>query len=296
MRRLLVNLSLSLAVSVALLVLVEGGARLVERRRPPRPEVADYIWDWDDKMPGGFYVMKSEAAGWPPWEEFNGDGLRDRTRPHERPDLVHRVAVLGDSVTLGADLRPEQAFPRVLEARLQAEGRPVEVMNVALWGWSTRQERTAWQRIGRLYHPDAVLLARLQQARERLLGPELRAERDAVPEHRHPPDEVGLLVRPRAVAQAVAVELLPGRPADRLGLHHVEAARHLVVPVPDVVGHLGPRRPPALQQAGAALQQHHQDDRDRQAQGQVAEQPAHQAGTAARRSAGTILSQWVPSQ
>jgi HEAT repeat protein len=30
---------------------------------------------------------------------------------------------------------------------------------VALWGWSTRQERTAWQRIARAYQPDQVILA-----------------------------------------------------------------------------------------------------------------------------------------
>ena len=158
-RALLVNVSLSLGVTLLMLAALEGGARLVERPRPPRPEVADYIWDWDDKMPGGFYVMKSDAVGWPPWEEFNGDGLRDRTRPHEKPDLVRRVAFLGDSVTLGAEIRPEEAYPRVLEARMAATGAPFEAMSVALWGWSTRQERIAWQRIARRYGPDAAVLA-----------------------------------------------------------------------------------------------------------------------------------------
>jgi HEAT repeat protein len=158
-RGLAVNLALSLGVSLAFAALIEGPARLVERRRPPRPEVADYIWDWDAKMPGGFYVMKTDAAGWPPWEEFNGDGLRDRTRSREKADLVKRVAFLGDSVTLGAGIRPEEAYPRVLEARLEQEGRPVEAMNVSLWGWSTRQERIAWQRIARGYRPDAAVLA-----------------------------------------------------------------------------------------------------------------------------------------
>ena len=32
-------------------------------------------------------------------------------------------------------------------------------MNVALMGWSTRQERIAWQRIARHYRPDQVVLA-----------------------------------------------------------------------------------------------------------------------------------------
>lgn len=160
-RGLFVNLGLGVAVSAAFLALLEGGSRLVEWRRPPRPRppVADYIWDWDDKMPGGFYVMKSDAAGWPPWEEFDGDGLRDRTRPHEKADLVRRVAILGDSVTLGAEVRPRDAYPSLLEESLQSRGQAVEVMNVALWGWSTRQERIAWQRIARRYHPDGALLA-----------------------------------------------------------------------------------------------------------------------------------------
>ena len=72
---------------------------------------------------------------------------------------MRRVAVLGDSVTLGDGLRPEQAYPQQLEARFAAEGRPVEVMSVALWGWSTRQERIAWERIARGYRPDAAVLA-----------------------------------------------------------------------------------------------------------------------------------------
>jgi HEAT repeat protein/lysophospholipase L1-like esterase len=121
--------------------------------------VADYIWDWSEKMPGDFYTMKSEAVGWPPWEEFNREGLRDRTRPEEKPAGFWRVAVLGDSVTLGAEVRPYEAYPQLLEARLRAEGRRIEVMNVALWGWSTRQERIAYARIARRYHPDQVLLA-----------------------------------------------------------------------------------------------------------------------------------------
>jgi HEAT repeat protein len=121
--------------------------------------VAGYLWDWDVKMPGGFYVMRSEAVGWPPRQEFNGDGLRDRTRPREKTEGLWRVAVLGDSVTLGDGIRPHQAYPQRLEARLRAQGQRVEVMNVALWGWSTRQQRTAWQKIAREYHPDQVILA-----------------------------------------------------------------------------------------------------------------------------------------
>ncbi len=158
-RGLVVNVALAVVSSAVFLAVLEGAARLLEKPRPPRREVADYIWDWDDKMPGGFYVMKSDGVGWPPWEEFNRDGLRDRTRPHEKAEGLRRIAILGDSVTLGADLRPDEAYPQRLEARFRSEGRRVEVMNVALWGWSTRQEHTAWQRIARSYQPDQAILA-----------------------------------------------------------------------------------------------------------------------------------------
>ena len=150
-RDFLVNPALGLGVSVLLLAALEGGARLALKRRPPRPAVAGYIWDWDDKMPGGFYVMKFDGVGWPPWEEFNGDGLRDRTRTKEKPEGWTRIAILGDSVTLGAELSPHEAYPQLLEARFAAQGRRAEVMNVALWGWSTRQQRIAWQKIARQY-------------------------------------------------------------------------------------------------------------------------------------------------
>jgi HEAT repeat protein/lysophospholipase L1-like esterase len=159
LRRLLANLALSVASVLVVLAVLEGAARLLEKPRPAPERVADYIWDWDHMMPGGFYVMKSDGAGWPPWEEFNRDGLRDRTRTREKPEGLVRIAILGDSVTLGAEIRPEEAYPQRLEARFRAEGRRVEVMNVALWGWSTRQEKIAWERIARGYRPDQAVLA-----------------------------------------------------------------------------------------------------------------------------------------
>jgi HEAT repeat protein/lysophospholipase L1-like esterase len=66
--------------------------------------------------------------------------------------------MLGDSVTLGDHINAAEAYPQVLEESLQASGRPIEIMNVSLWGWSTRQERIAYQKIVRKYRPDAVVL------------------------------------------------------------------------------------------------------------------------------------------
>jgi lysophospholipase L1-like esterase len=152
------NLLLAFAACLVTLAGLEGACRLWERLHPPE-KVADYLWDWQQKWDGDFYVFESDAVGWPPWEDFNADGMRDRTHAVEKPEGVTRIVFLGDSVTLGDGIKPSQAYPQVLEGRLEAEGRPVEVFNVALFGWSTRQERLAYRRIARRYRPDVVVLA-----------------------------------------------------------------------------------------------------------------------------------------
>jgi len=152
------NLALGLAVSALFLGGLEALARLREARRPARP-IASYIWDWEEKWSGDFYSVGSGAVGWPPWEEFNADGLRDRAHPVEKLEGTLRLVFLGDSVTQGAGIEPREAYPQVLQQRLDAEGRSVEVFNVALWGWSTRQEAIAYRRIARRYRPDRVVVA-----------------------------------------------------------------------------------------------------------------------------------------
>ncbi len=151
---------------------------------------------------------------------------------------------------------------------------------------------------GHVHHLDPAPLrpkARLEPLRVGLFRPDLRPQRHAVAEDRDPPQALGLLARPRPVPQAVAVELLPRRPPHSVRLHHVEAARHLVVPVPDVVGHLAPRRPRLLQEARRALENREEDGRGRERQGHVDDEAAPQAATVRRRVAA-IRSQCVPRQ
>jgi HEAT repeat protein/lysophospholipase L1-like esterase len=155
--RRLPELALASGTTLLLLVLLEGAARLAAPEPAPR-QVAPYLWDWEEQWDGEFYTMVSRSVGWPPSEEFNGDGVRDRTHPVEKPPRLARVVGLGDSVTLGAGIPPAEAWPQKLQARLDAAGARVEVFNVGLWGWSTRQQRIAWQRIALRYRPDLVVL------------------------------------------------------------------------------------------------------------------------------------------
>jgi HEAT repeat protein/lysophospholipase L1-like esterase len=147
-------------LSLVSMAVVLGAAELVLRRLEhgkTAPSVAPYITDWQD-WDGEFYTVKSAAAGWPPWEDYNSDGLRDREHEVAKPPGVRRIACLGDSTTLGWGIRPEQAYPQVLEELLESAGEPSEVFNVGLGGWSTRQELIAYRRIARKYRPDTVLL------------------------------------------------------------------------------------------------------------------------------------------
>lgn len=154
-------LAANLALAAASLALCALGLEWLARRfEAPRrtAQKAEYLWDWEERWEQDFYTVGSNSAGWPPGQEWNADGLRDRAHPKQKLAGDWRVAFLGDSVTLGAGIEADEAYPRVLQGLLDADGQQVEVMNVALWGWSTRQQRIAWQRIARAYRPDQAVL------------------------------------------------------------------------------------------------------------------------------------------
>ena len=149
------NLLLSLAVTLGLVAGLELICRRLEPQRPARV-VAEREWAPEDGA--HFYTLKRAGAAWPPWQEVNPDGVRDRAHAREKPAATERVVFLGDSVTAGFGVRAQEAYPRMLQEQLDAAGRRLEIMDVAVWGWSTRQERIAYHRIARGYRPDLVVL------------------------------------------------------------------------------------------------------------------------------------------
>lgn len=150
------NLALAVASTLVFGGVIEGVARFLE---PPPVQKEEYLWDWSERFKDGDFYTLERGEGYPPSEETNVDGLRDATRAVETREGLTRIVILGDSVTYGHGLDASQAFPQVLERNLRLEGRDVEVFNMGLPGWSTRQERIAYERIARKYKPDAVVLA-----------------------------------------------------------------------------------------------------------------------------------------
>lgn len=123
--------------------------------------------------------------GWRPapaisaWQRFEGEalvetnalGFRDVEHALSKAPGTLRIVVLGDSFTEAVQVPLEQTWWRVMQSSLHngvcavsaPDGRPVqarvEVLNLAVSGYSTAQALLAWRNIGFRFEPDAVVLA-----------------------------------------------------------------------------------------------------------------------------------------
>lgn len=142
-----------LAFALTLVILLVGVAELICRAvgAGGANAVAHYISDWHETPDGRtFWVVRGEG--------YNADGMRDRTHAVDKPPGVRRIVCLGDSVTVGHGVARSQSYPFLFESFLKQLGLPVEVFNIAVSGWSTRQEATAYRAIVRRYRPDHIFL------------------------------------------------------------------------------------------------------------------------------------------
>lgn len=90
---------------------------------------------------------------------FNAMGCRDRDYLPARPPGTLRILVLGDAATMGTGVHQEDTFAKQLErAESPVSGQRYEVINCGISGYSTREERLFYQRLGPAYRPDIVLL------------------------------------------------------------------------------------------------------------------------------------------
>ena len=138
----------SLVLFVGLLAALEGTCRVIGlgKKQQTHQDIANWKLQWRSD----FYVFPAQDG-------INQDGLRDRNHDVNAADGVTRVVCLGDSVTFGWLIDHEQSYPTHLATELNRT-HSVEVFNVALPGWSTRQQRLAYERIARRYRPDYVIL------------------------------------------------------------------------------------------------------------------------------------------
>lgn len=103
--------------------------------------------------PRGYFDANNQVVG-----SINQYGYRGPARaPYERP-VGPRLAVLGDSFTLGYGLRDEDTFPAQLEKFLRVRHPETEVLNFGVAAFGTRTEVDYLQGYVLKFHPDVVLL------------------------------------------------------------------------------------------------------------------------------------------
>ena len=91
--------------------------------------------------------------------DHNSAGFRGRHYNQTKPDSVWRIVAIGDSVTYGLGVEASEAFPGLLEARLnQTADESVEVLNFGPPGYNTFQASTLLQTRAIQYEPDLVVL------------------------------------------------------------------------------------------------------------------------------------------
>lgn len=114
------------------------------------------------------YALAPGMSGWyrkegESYVQINRDGQRDREHAKAKPADTLRIAVLGDSFAEALQVALADAFPVVMEGRLQScpafNGLRVEVINFGVSGYGTAQELLTLREKVWDFAPDIVLLA-----------------------------------------------------------------------------------------------------------------------------------------
>jgi len=161
-RSLLINVSLFLFSLLLVCALAEIALRMVNFN--PFGEFFSNdgraIFIRPSKNPQRIYEATPGARGYG-WETdigINSHGFRGREYSLQKPAGTFRIVVMGDSITFGNRLAPEENYPAVLEALYQQAGKSVEVLNLGLGGYDTLQEVATLKDIGLPFDPDLVIL------------------------------------------------------------------------------------------------------------------------------------------
>jgi lysophospholipase L1-like esterase len=90
--------------------------------------------------------------------ETNSKGQRDREIPYERTPGVLRIAMIGDSLTMGWGVPFESLFSKRIERLYEKHGVKAEVVNLGVGNWNTVQEVEHFLTKDYRYHPDIIVL------------------------------------------------------------------------------------------------------------------------------------------
>lgn len=101
--------------------------------------------------------IQTEALG--KITKTNSLGFRDRDYSLTDDPEVFRIIGLGDSIAFGLDMELEKSYHKLIEAELNRDGFPVEVVNCAVPGYNMVQYYTNYINKAHRYKPDLVLVS-----------------------------------------------------------------------------------------------------------------------------------------
>jgi lysophospholipase L1-like esterase len=160
---------------LAALLLLELAFRLMGPSLPdrgPNNRLPIRVAVAPDKAPGLGQTLRPNYVGsvvYPGYGEVpertveyavSSQGFRDREFVQPKPPGLLRIAMIGDSVTYGTGVAPEDTLPKQLERELRARfpQRDLEVMNCGVFAHNTTQQ-LAWYRFNiAKFEPDVVLV------------------------------------------------------------------------------------------------------------------------------------------
>ncbi len=166
------NLLILLTSWTSIFLLLMAGLELFCRIKPPKEimrdkEVKLYFGMMEEdpkllrKLKNNFSTTIMQTPDILFHVESNSKGLRDREFTYERNDpQTIRVLAIGDSFTFGYGVEIDRSFPKLLEQNLQQKfpSRKVEVINGAMTGWGTIQEKIFLEDELLKYKPDVILV------------------------------------------------------------------------------------------------------------------------------------------
>ena len=121
-----------------------------------QPQVA-YLYDPEIR-----YVLAPSQQGWidDGLITVNSSGFRGPEVVVPKPPGRFRIVVVGDSLTLGWGVADDETYAARLERLLRARfpGRDLDVVNLGVGGYDTRQEVTLLARKAARLDPDLVLV------------------------------------------------------------------------------------------------------------------------------------------
>src|SRR4029453_10430344 len=150
------NLGILLASFVILAIVLEVGLTIM---RINTKSNSRFIPDKGGTfLPNAYYRWTKEgfSEGY-----FNSHGFRDYERTYEKVAHTFRILVFGDSYVEALQVALSDAFPALLEKRLNENSTTVrfEVLNLGQSGFGTAEEYMRYVNFGVKYSPDLVILA-----------------------------------------------------------------------------------------------------------------------------------------